>query len=124
MIDSPISPVDKPLAAVAAPVLALLVIAVALGYFALLASPWLQQIAPLDEWPMTAQIMHWVSPWAAAGAGILAASLYCGGLDGVWPQYFTNRRTVIALLVWSLLVAGLTVWTTLSLAMQLLASRI
>lgn len=124
MTNSPILPVDKPLTAVAGPVIALLVIAVALGFFAFLVDPWLQQIAPLDVWPMTAQVMHWVSPWVAAGAGILAASLGFGGLTGVWLQYFTNRRIVIAMLIWSLVVVGLTAWTVLSLAVQLLAGRI
>lgn len=99
---------------------AMLVIAAALSLFAFAVDPWLQQIAPLEAWPITAKVMHWASPWVAMSTGFSAAALGFGVLDGVWVQYFIHRRTVIAMLVWALMVVGATAWSALALPVQLL----
>lgn len=109
---------------VAAPVLALLVIAVVLGFFVLYIDSLLLQIAPLDAWPMTAQVMHWGSPWVAVGSGFTAVGLASGWIDGALFNYFTHRHTVIVFLVLALVVVCLSAWAVLPLAIQLAGGRI
>ena len=119
-----INALDKHLTAVAVPALALFIIAGLLGLFSLQIDPWLQQIAPIESWPLTAKVLHWISPWFAVSAGFTAAGLLTGVLDGVWLRYFTHRKVVSVSLAWALIVLAVTAWASFPLALQLLGGKI
>ncbi len=107
------------LQAVKVPIASLLLISLCLGGWSLIVEPRLQAIAPLEWWPASALMLHWLSPWISGGGVITAIALLFGGLDGVWYQYFTHRRTVIGLLILALIAVVIAFAGPLYFALQL-----
>nr|WP_011922880.1 hypothetical protein [Pseudomonas fluorescens]CAM96103.1 putative transmembrane protein [Pseudomonas fluorescens SBW25] len=113
--------IDRHIRLVAAPVFAMFVMTVVIGYFAFVLDPAFQQALPLVEWPLLAKATHYLAPWYAVASAFCAGGL-CANSLGEWTfSYFTSRRVVIAVLVLALITMVLVGWVSFAIVDALLA---
>lgn len=91
--------VDRHISLVAAPVFAMLVMAVTLGYFAFVADAALQRLVPLAKWPFIAKATHYLAPWLAVASAFCAGGLCANSLGEKAFNFFTSRSAGIAVSV-------------------------
>lgn len=113
--------IDRHIRLVAAPVFAMFVMTVVLGYFAFALDPAFQQALPLVEWPLLAKATHYLAPWYAVASAFCAGGLCANSLGECIFSYFTSRRVVIALLVLALIKMVLVGWVSFAIVDALLA---
>jgi hypothetical protein len=113
--------IDRHFRLVAAPVFAMFVMAVVLGYFAFVLDPELQGSLPLTGWPFLAKATHYLAPWLAVASAFCAGGLCANSLGERTFNCFTSRRVVIAVLAVAMITIVLVGRTSFSIADALLA---
>lgn len=114
--------IDQHFRLIAAPALALLIIAVVLGYFAFVLDQRLQSALPFAEWPLLAKGMHYIAPWLAVSSAFCAVGLCANSLGERALSYFTSRPAVFAALVASFIAIILVVRVSFAIVETLLAN--
>lgn len=113
--------IDQHIRLVAAPVFAMFVMTVVLGYFAFVLDPAFQLALPLVGWPLLAKATHYVAPWFAVASAFCAGGLCANSLGERTFRYFTSRRIVIAVMALALITMVLIGWVSFAIVDALLA---
>lgn len=113
--------IDRHFRLVAAPVFAMSVMAVVLGYFAFVLDPGLQGSLPLAGWPLLAKAMHYLAPWLSVASAFCAGGLCANSLGERAFNCFTSRRVVIAVLAMAMITIVLVGRASFAIADTLLA---